>query len=272
MLNAAINAGAIVATNVSKSFRDINRGEEIVALRNVSLTINPNEFIAIVGPSGCGKSTFLNIVAGFEHPSSGEVTLNGRPITGPGPDRGVVFQDYALFPWLTVQENVEFGLRYQRVSARERSSLADELIRLVHLQRFEHRYPRELSGGMKQRVALARVLATNPQILLMDEPFGSLDALTRHAMQKQLLEVWKNRQTTVLLVTHSVDEAIYLADRVLTLTARPGRVLEVFEVSEARPRNLASEASNEMRGALMKLLENEVNASVQEWEEHSTVS
>lgn len=260
------DAGEIVATSVTKVFRDINRGQEVVALANFSLTINPNEFIAILGPSGCGKSTFLNIVAGFEPPTSGTVTLNGRPITTPGPDRGVVFQDYALFPWLTVQENVEFGLRYQKLSRRELKSVAEELIRLVHLQQFEHRYPRELSGGMKQRVAIARVLATNPKVLLMDEPFGSLDALTRHAMQKQLLQVWEKRQTTVLFVTHSVEEAIYLADRVVTLTARPGHILEILEVTDERPRDLASENFNRMRGRLMQLLESEVSKAVRESE------
>lgn len=272
MTYVADNAGAIVATDVTKIFRDINRGEKIVALRGFSLTINPNEFIAIVGPSGCGKSTFLNIVAGFERPTQGQVTLNGRPITEPGPDRGVVFQDYALFPWLTVQQNVEFGLRYQPLSSRARTELTEELIRLVHLQRFEHRFPRELSGGMKQRVALARVLATNPKILLMDEPFGSLDALTRHAMQKQLLDVWRSRQTTVLLVTHSVDEAIYLADRIVALTARPGHILQELKVTEPRPRNLASEASNKLRGVLMELLESEVSKAVRETENPDTVN
>jgi NitT/TauT family transport system ATP-binding protein len=265
---ATADAAGISATSVTKIFYDINRGDEVVALREFSLTVEPNEFIAIVGPSGCGKSTFLNIVAGFEHPTAGQVTLNGRAITDPGPDRGVVFQDYALFPWLTVQQNVEFGLRYQPISPRERKTVVRELIGLVQLEHFEHRFPRELSGGMKQRVALARVLATNPQILLMDEPFGSLDALTRHAMQKQLLEVWKSRQTTVLLVTHSVDEAIYLADRIVALTARPGRILEILEVKETRPRNLASEASNKLRGILMNLMEGEVTKAVRDAEDH----
>jgi len=259
-------AAGIVANNVTKVFRDISRGEEITALRDFSLTINPKEFIAIVGPSGCGKSTFLNIVAGFEAATAGEVTLNGRAITMPGPDRGIVFQDFALFPWLTVRKNVEFGLRYRRLPRRERKRIAEDLLRLVHLQHFEDRFPRELSGGMKQRVALARVLATAPEILLMDEPFGSLDALTRHAMQGQLLEVWRTRRTTVLLVTHSVDEAIFLADRIVAVSARPGRILEVLAVTEERPRNLASDSSNRLRGTLMELLEKEVGKAVRQAE------
>jgi NitT/TauT family transport system ATP-binding protein len=262
----AAEVGEIAIENLSKVYFDINRGEEIVALKDFSLTIRPKEFLAILGPSGCGKSTFLNIVAGFEHPTSGSVTLNGIPITAPGPDRGVVFQDFALFPWLTVKQNIEFGLRYRGISARDRDAIAKELIRLVHLHRFEDRYPRELSGGMKQRVALARVLAIDPTILLMDEPFGSLDALTRHAMQKELLEVWESHQTTVLFVTHSIEEALFLADRVVTLTARPGKILDILTIPDTRPRQLASGNLNKFRGRLMQLLENEVYRAVQQSE------
>jgi NitT/TauT family transport system ATP-binding protein len=260
------SAGEIVATHVTKVFHDINRGEEIVALQDFSLTVRPNTFVAILGPSGCGKSTFLNIVAGFEQPSRGSVTLNGLRITGPGPDRGVVFQDYALFPWLTVKKNIEFGLRYQPLSASQRGTIVKELIQLIHLQRFEDRYPRELSGGMKQRVAIARVLATNPKILMMDEPFASLDALTRHAMQKQLLEVWQRRQATVLFVTHSVEEAIFLADEIVTVSARPGRILDIQTVHDERPRNPVSDNFNKTRKILMELLENEVNTAVRQAE------
>lgn len=263
------SAGEIVASHVTKVFSDINRGEAIVALQDFSLTVRPNTFVAILGPSGCGKSTFLNIVAGFEQPSHGSVTLNGVRITGPGPDRGVVFQDYALFPWLTVKQNIEFGLRYQPLTSRERASLVENLIELIHLQRFEHRYPRELSGGMKQRVAIARVLATNPKILVMDEPFASLDALTRHAMQKQLLEVWQKHQATVLFVTHSVEEAIFLADEIVTVSARPGRILNIQKVTDERPRNPVSENFNKIRKSLMELLENEVNTATRQAESSS---
>lgn len=253
----------IAVQNLTKIFHDINRREEVVALQDLSLTIRHKEFLAILGPSGCGKSTLLNIVAGFERPTAGYVALSGRPITGPGPDRGVVFQDFALFPWLTVQQNIEFGLRNQGLGQNERRELSTTLIRLVQLEGFEKRYPRELSGGMKQRVAIARVLATNPKILLMDEPFGSLDALTRHAMQKQLLEVWAKNQKTVLFVTHSIEEALYLADRVVVLSGRPGRILEILEIGDEHPRDLTSENFNRMRGIALRLLEKEITAAAQ---------
>lgn len=250
----------VTIDQVTKVFRDIQRGEEIVAIRDLSLTIRDREFVAILGPSGCGKSTLLNILAGFEEPSSGRVLLNGVPVRGPGRDRGVVFQDYGLFPWLTVRKNIEFGLQNQGIPKAKRQLITRDFTRLVHLEGFEDRYPRELSGGMKQRVAIARVLANDPRILLMDEPFGALDALTRHAMQKQLLEVWQRHQKTVLLVTHSVDEALYLADRVIVLSARPGRILDIVTVDAPRPRDLTSVEFNRQRGRALELLEAEVDS------------
>jgi len=255
--------GAIVAEHVTKVYEDIERGEEVVALRDFSLTVSPKEFVAILGPSGCGKSTFLNIVAGFEPVTSGLVKVDGAPVRSPGADRGVVFQDFALFPWLTVQQNIEFGLRNQGMPQQKRLAIAESLIRLVHLEGCARRYPRELSGGMKQRVAIARVLATNSPILLMDEPFGALDALTRFAMQKQLLEIWQKHQKMVLFITHSIDEALYLADRVVILSARPGRILEILEIRDPRPRDLTSASFNSMRAIALRLLEEEVNAAAQ---------
>jgi ABC-type nitrate/sulfonate/bicarbonate transport system ATPase subunit len=258
----------IVAEHVTKVYEDIERGEEVVALRDFSLTVRSNEFLAILGPSGCGKSTFLNIVAGFEPCTGGQVTVNGERVTGPGADRGVVFQDFALFPWLTVEQNIEFGLRNQGVPAERRKALTQSMIRLVHLDGCDKRYPRELSGGMKQRVAIARVLANDSRILLMDEPFGALDALTRYAMQKQLLEIWARNQKMVLFITHSIDEALYLADRVVILSARPGRILEILEIPDPRPRDLGSPIFNEMRATALRLLEAEVNAAAREAATH----
>jgi NitT/TauT family transport system ATP-binding protein len=264
-MDAAVTQGnEIVADRVTKIYQDIERGEDVVALRDFSLTVRPNEFLAILGPSGCGKSTFLNIVAGFEAPTAGHVKVNGEQISGPGADRGVVFQDFALFPWLTVEQNIEFGVRNQGMPAAERKGLSEKLIRLVHLEGCARRYPRELSGGMKQRVAIARVLATNSRILLMDEPFGALDALTRFAMQKQLLEIWAKHQKMVVFITHSIDEALYLADRVVILSARPGRILEILDIPDPRPRDLTSRSFNAMRAVALRLLEEEINAATRE--------
>jgi NitT/TauT family transport system ATP-binding protein len=198
----------VVVDQVVKRFVDVRRGLDVLALDGVTCQIREREFVSILGPSGCGKSTLLNILAGFERPTAGTVLAGGRPVQGPGPDRGVVFQEYALFPWLTVEENIEFGLRNQKVPPERRHRLVRDAIALVGLTGCEHRYPRELSGGMRQRVGLARVLVLNPSILLLDEPLAALDALTRRLMQDQLLEIWTTTRTTVVLVTHSVDEAL----------------------------------------------------------------
>ena len=206
------------------------------ALEDVSLTIADNEFVTLVGRSGCGKTTLLNIVAGLVAPTGGEVRVDGRPVTGPGQGKGMVFQQHALFPWLTAIQNVEFAGKSRGVPRQERRETASELIELVGLRGFEDKYPVELSGGMQQRVAIARALALDPEILLMDEPFGALDELTRIEMQDELLRVWSSRKKTVVFVTHSISEALVLSDRVVVLTARPGRIRQEFAVELPRPR------------------------------------
>jgi ABC-type nitrate/sulfonate/bicarbonate transport system ATPase subunit len=229
----------IVVRGVSRRFPsdDPERG---LALRGINLTIAPNEFVSVVGRSGCGKTTLLNVIAGLLRPTEGEVLIDGRRVDGPGPDRGMVFQHAALFPWLTAIENVEFGPRNMGVPRDRRRALALELIELVRLRGFERKYPRELSGGMKQRVAIARALATDPDILLMDEPFGALDELTRAEMQEELLRIWEARRKTVVFVTHSIMEAIYLSDRVVVLSPHPGEVRRDVPILLPRPRQRAS--------------------------------
>lgn len=223
----------IVARNVTKRF--VERDREITALSDINLSVTDKEFVAIVGPSGCGKSTLLYMVGGFLELSEGQILVNGKPVKGPGPDRGMVFQHFALFPWLTVRQNIVYGLeeRGDPVAVRER--IAADLIKLIGLVGFENVYPRQLSGGMKQRVAIARTLAFDPEILLMDEPFGALDAQTRVMMQEELIRIWNRSKKTVLFVTHDVHEAVSLADRVLVMTARPGRIKTVVETHEIRP-------------------------------------
>jgi len=221
---------------LSKRFRD-STGAEVLALDRINLRVHRRELVCVIGPSGCGKSTLARLVAGLDAPSSGEMLLDGQAIEGPGPDRGMVFQGYTLFPWLTVRRNIMFG---PEVSRRLSSSLAEQeaqqWIDLVGLSRFADSYPHQLSGGMKQRVAIARALANRPRILIMDEPFGALDALTRAQMQAYLLQIWRNVDVTILFITHDLDEAVYLADRVLVLDACPGRVRELIEVPVPRPR------------------------------------
>lgn len=220
--------------NVAKTYPLKNT--TFTALGQVSLDIEDREFVAVVGPSGCGKSTLLSMVAGLVEPTAGTVTVNGAPVTGPGPDRGVIFQQYALFPWLTVRGNVEFGLKLAQVSPAERRRLAGHAIELVGLADFADALPKTLSGGMKQRCAIARAYAVNPEVLLMDEPFGALDALTRVQLQDQLLDTWTQDRRTVLFVTHDVDEAVYLAGRVVVMAARPGRIHRVLDVDLPYPR------------------------------------
>ena len=206
------------------------------ALRDVSLDIAENEFVTVVGPSGCGKSTLLNVIAGLEKPTSGAVELDSAPITGPGPERGVVFQQYALFPWLTVADNVAFGLKLKGVDAAERAETVRRALEAVNLADFADAYPKELSGGMKQRVAIARAYAVDPQVLLMDEPFGALDAQTRTQLQQDLLETWQRSRKTCFFITHDVEEAVILAQRVVIMSARPGRVMEIVDIDLPYPR------------------------------------
>jgi NitT/TauT family transport system ATP-binding protein len=221
--------------NVAKSYE--TRGKTVPALSRIDLTVRDGEFVSIVGPSGCGKSTLLYIVGGFVE-AEGTVRVDGKPVTGPGVDRGVVFQEYALFPWLSVRRNILYGLETQGMPPAQRAAAVDALIRMIGLVGFEDRFPRELSGGMRQRVALARTLACDPSILLLDEPFGALDAQTRELMQDELLRIWRQTRKTVLMITHDVDEAVYLSDRICVMSARPGRIVEAFEVrlDRAQPR------------------------------------
>ncbi|MFZ5919282.1 MAG: ABC transporter ATP-binding protein [Chloroflexota bacterium] len=247
--------------NVSKVFR--NDQDQVVALHGVNLEINHGEFTVIIGPSGCGKSTLLYLLAGFDKPSSGQILLDGQPVDRPAPDRGFVFQDYALFPWRTVLGNVMFGLRsngWKRQAARAR---ALEFVQLVNLDGFEHAYPHMLSGGMKQRVGIARALAYDPKVLLMDEPFGALDAQTRKYMQQELVRIWQKTGKTVVFITHSVIEAVYLADRIVVMTARPGQVKGCVEVNLPRPRDYTGEDYLAVRQKVLDLLEEEVIKEIQ---------
>lgn len=238
--------------NLVKTFD--GRAGPVVALDRISFQAHRREFLCVIGPSGCGKSTLARIVAGLDAPTSGEMLLDGHAIDGPGPDRGMVFQTYTLFPWLTVKRNIMFGpLVSGGLSESSAEAEADEWIELVGLSRFAHSYPHQLSGGMKQRVAIARALANRPRILLMDEPFGALDAQTRAQMQSYLLQIWKRVDITIVFITHDLDEAVYLADRVLVLDAHPGRVREVMEVPVPRPRTREQFVSPEFVAARQHL-------------------
>jgi NitT/TauT family transport system ATP-binding protein len=251
----------IVMRELRKQFTDIARQEQVVALDGIDLEISDSEFLTILGPSGCGKTTLLNIIAGFEQTSAGDIRLDGETIFKPGPDRGVVFQEYGLFPWLTVEQNIEFGLRERRVLKAERRARVRQQIASVGLSGFEHRYPQELSGGMRQRVALARVLVNDPKILLMDEPFAALDAQTRTMMQQELLRIWSTERRTAIFITHNIEEAILLGDRVVVMTARPGRIKEIVAVDLPRPRDVTSVEFNALRRRVAELLEDEVQAT-----------
>lgn len=212
------------------------RSGEMVALNGINMDILDNEFVCVVGPSGCGKSTLLNIIAGLMEPTSGNVFVDGKKVQGTGVERGVVFQQYALFPWLTVKKNVEFGLRLKNLPEDEIEEIAMKYIRMVDLEKFTNAYPKELSGGMKQRVAIARAYAVNPEVLLMDEPFGALDAQTRTQLQSELLKIWQEERKTCFFITHDVEEAIILAQRVVIMSARPGRIKEIVEIDIPYPR------------------------------------
>lgn len=228
-------------------------GTLCTALRDISFRVHRREFVCVIGPSGCGKSTLIRILAGLETPTSGRVLLDGHAVSGPGPDRGMVFQGYTLFPWLTVMRNVMFGLEMKGASLAQAEAEARQWIDLVGLTRFKDAYPAQLSGGMKQRTAIARALAAQPRILLMDEPFGALDAQTRCQMQTHLLEIWRNVDVTILFITHDLDEAILLADRILVLKANPGEVQELIEVPVPRPRDPSQLTSPEFLATRRRL-------------------
>lgn len=243
------------------------RGENIEAIRDFSIEIEPEEFVCIIGPSGCGKSTVLNVIAGFVDCTRGSAKINGKEIKEPSLECGVVFQDHALFPWLNVLENTGFGLRMQQVDKKTRRRIAQEKIEQVRLKGFEAKYPHELSGGMKQRVGIARILASNPRVMLMDEPFGSLDAQTREMMQELLLEVWDQYRATVIFITHDLDEAIFLSDKIIMMSARPGTIKDVFINPIPRPRKLDVTTSSEfmeLKRILTTSLREEIEATLSE--------
>jgi NitT/TauT family transport system ATP-binding protein len=238
----------IIVNNVQKVFKTKDR--EVVALKDINLEVNKGDFVCLLGPSGCGKSTLLNAVAGFSLPSSGTITVDGKPITEPGPDRGMVFQEYALFPWMTVAQNIAFGMEVQDKPKAEINDKVDWLLEVLKLKDFRDRFPKDLSGGMRQRVAIARVLGMDSPIMLMDEPFGALDALTRRNLQDELLRIWKEFGKTILFVTHSIEESIYLADRIVVMTYRPGTIKRDQRVTMPRPRDTSAPEFNELKREL----------------------
>jgi NitT/TauT family transport system ATP-binding protein len=226
----------LVANDVSKTYFDTVEKDNVVALQGLSLSVRANEFVSVIGPSGCGKSTFLRIVAGLDKPTSGEILVSGNKVTGPGADRGMVFQEYALLPWKTTEANIEFGLRLKGMDKAERQQITQRFVDLVGLTGFEKKYPHQLSGGMRQRAAVARVLANNPTVLLMDEPFAAVDAMTRQHLQEELTAITTQERTTVLFITHAIEEAVFLSDRVVALSGRPGRIVADLVIDLPRPR------------------------------------
>ncbi len=247
-----MNETHIIISGVSKVFQTADR--ELVALKDINLEIPRGQFTCLLGPSGCGKSTLLNAVAGFSLPSAGTITCDGRRVTEPGPDRGMVFQEYALFPWMTVEDNIGFGLQIKGVGKAEIRQRVDALLAMLSLSDFRTRFPKDLSGGMRQRVAIARVLALDSPIMLMDEPFGALDALTRRNLQDELLRIWAELKKTIIFVTHSIEEAIYLADRIVVMTYRPGTVKRDIIVELPRERDPASPEFNALKRELGQLV------------------
>ena len=243
----------LVIDGVSRTFPGVSGGKPVLALQPTDLTIAKNDFVTILGPSGCGKSTLLRIVAGLDRPTSGRVMLAGTEIKGPGADRGMVFQSYTLFPWLTIRENVAFGLRERGVAEREKWEIVDSYIDKVGLRGFENHWPKQLSGGMQQRTAIARALANGPRILLLDEPFGALDNQTRGLMQELLLGIWEREQKTVIFVTHDIEEAVFMASHVVTMSARPGRIKSITPVDLSHPRHYTIKASPEFSALRAKL-------------------
>ena len=242
----------IIFNNVNKSFQ--TEAREIIALKNIQLTIPKGQFVCLLGPSGCGKSTLLNALAGFISPTSGDITVDSKAITTPGPDRGMVFQEYALFPWMTVEKNVTFGLQIKGLEKSEIDNITDNLLKKLGLIDFKKRFPKDLSGGMRQRVAIARILAIDTPVMLMDEPFGALDALTRRTLQDELLRIWTDLKKTIIFVTHSIDEAIYLGDRVIIMTYRPGTIKKDIMINLPRLRDQSSNEFNDLKRDFDKLV------------------
>jgi ABC-type nitrate/sulfonate/bicarbonate transport system ATPase subunit len=250
-----VKSGSLTIENVSRVFPGVHGGAPTRALEPTSLSVAPNDFITILGPSGCGKSTLLRIVAGLDTPTAGRVLLDGRAVTGPGADRGMVFQSYTLFPWLSVAENIAFGLKERGAPEAERRAVVESYIDKVGLRGFERHWPKQLSGGMQQRTAIARALANDPEILLLDEPFGALDNQTRALMQELLLGIWERERKTVLFVTHDIEEAIFMASRVLVMSARPGRVKADIRVDLPYPRHYTIKTSPEFSSLKARLTE-----------------
>jgi NitT/TauT family transport system ATP-binding protein len=252
----------IQISKVNKVFSTGSR--EVVALEDINLNVQRGEFICLLGPSGCGKSTLLNAVAGFSPPRSGSIQIEGKSVQTPGPDRGMVFQEYALFPWMTVEKNIAFGLEIKKLPRAMIREKVDELLQMLHLQDFRDRYPKDLSGGMRQRVAIARVLALDSPIMLMDEPFGALDSLTRRNLQDELLRIWTEFKKTIIFVTHSIEESIYLADRIVVMTYRPGKIKKEVSVVMPRPRDPSSAEFNNLKKELSLLVMEEQSRHNQE--------
>lgn len=246
------NDTLISIKNLNKTY--VTDESSTVAIEDFSLEIEKGELISIVGPSGCGKTTLLRMIAGLLEPSSGSISINGKECKGPGPDRGMVFQDYALFPWRSVRKNVEFGMEINGMSKEDRTKRANKLLDVVGLEKFADSRVHELSGGMKQRVAIARALATHPDVILMDEPFGALDAQTRNLMQEELVRVIQKTNQTVIFITHSVDEAVYLSDRIVVLTKRPAVIKEIVDIPWERPRDRASPEFTALRKEILEEL------------------
>lgn len=257
----------IVARNIRRVYhikgKEDKKTTEFEAIKQLDLTVKQGEFLAIVGPSGCGKSTFLDMIAGLAKPSSGEIFMDGKLIKGPALDRGIVMQGYALFPWRTVRKNVEFGLEIKKVPKQNRGPISQKYIEMVGLKNFADRYPHELSGGMKQRVAIARALAYDPEVLLMDEPFAAVDAQTRETLQEELLRIWEQTKKTIVFVTHGIDEAVFLADRVAVMSSHPGTIKEIVTINLPRPRDgIRSSADfGWIRHKIWELLQNDVAAA-----------
>ena len=242
---------------ISKTFPSKGLGESVHVLENIQHRVENGRFISIIGPSGCGKTTLLRIIASLEKASAGKVLLDGKELVQGTEEVGLVFQEYALFPWRTTLQNIEMGPEIKGVDKEMRRSTAMEYIKTFNLSGFEHRYPRELSGGMKQRVAIARTLIMNPRVVLMDEPFGSLDSQTRNGLQEFLLRIWQKRADTIIFVTHNVDEAVFLSDQIIVLSKRPARIVKTFEVGLPRPRDRTGQECNEIRRVVLKVLSEE---------------